>query len=133
MAITRISFSDYPDGGNSYSCPINPRTLDVIDSSDIEIIPVLDGTPIRSSSTFDDRIRTMKWDIFKVSNTIFTGMISQLKSYKGLNKILNLGDIDDAYSYGNRNIKIIDVSSELREGGELYLILSLTYSYLTVY
>jgi len=133
MAITRISFSDYPGGGNTYTCLINPKNLDVLDSSDIEIISVLDGTPIRSSSTFDDRVRTMEWDKFKVSNTTFIGMVSQLKSYKGLNKILNLGDIDDAYSYGNRNIKVLDVSTRLLEGGELYLILTLTYSYISSY
>ncbi len=130
--MTRITFRNTDDSGE-YEIPINPFQLDANDSTDYELIQVLDGSPIRSVSTFDGRVRTMKWPFYPVSNSTFMGMLSTLKGYKGLEKKLNLGTIDDAFSYDWRNIKVLDIATELKEGGDLRLGVTLTYTYTESY
>jgi hypothetical protein len=120
------------DGSDLYPVPYNPFKFDPVDSSDYEMIKIIDGSPVRSVSSFDDRVRTMEWPFNKTSNATFSGMLSELKSYVGQLKQLNLGDID-TYSWGWRNIRILDVVSQLADGGELKKNIVLTFVFTQSY
>jgi hypothetical protein len=132
MSLTRIKFSD-TDGSNIYSLAYNPDNFDAVDSANMVLVNVLDGSPARISGSFDNRVRTMTWPFYPASDTSFMAMVNELKSYKGLNKKLDLEDVDAPYSYGWRNIKVTDVKTSLKEGGSLRVSLTLEYVYTSSY
>ena len=113
----RIRFRDQ-DETNLYTVPINPSVADYGDSDDISTMTVIDGSPIRLEANFDSRIRQLSWDSFPNSSTTFTGLRSELKSYKGSLKQIHYGDIDHQ-SFGWKNIMIVNVSTVSPRGGEL--------------
>jgi hypothetical protein len=130
MALVRITFRDYLTHANTYILPINPNEMDLVDSDDYEMLQTLDGAPIKSNSSFDDRIRTLTWPYFPADNTTFSGMKSVLKSYIGLNKEIYLGTIDNYYSYSWRHIHVVDVTTSLMSGGRVRQNLTLQFYYL---
>lgn len=130
MALNKIQFRTSEAQGDTYTVIYNPSEWDNKDSVDYKLMPVLDGSPVRSVATFDDRVRTMKWPAHLHSNAAFTGMVSTLKAYKGLEKEVDFRDID-VTSMGWRRIKILDVrTSKLTAGGSLRYTLELDYVYL---
>lgn len=132
MSLTRITFRN-TDTTGSYTLPINPDTFDPVDSADFQLIETLDGASARVTSTFDSRVRNLKWPAYPTSNATFLAMVSVLKGYKGLEKQIYLGTLDDIFSYGYRNIKICDVRTILQQGGDTRLALELDYIYTSSY
>ena len=132
MALTRIKFGDIVDDPSAYELPINPDEVELLDSVDYDLVDTLDGSPIRSVATFDSRPRILKWPYYESTNTTFSGMESVLKSYKGLNKKLNLQDLD-VYSWGWRSIKVIDVTTSIMRGGKIRKNMELIYVYTSSY
>lgn len=128
----RIQFSD-TDGSNVYTVPINPNFFDPVDNDEYQLLNPIDGSPIRVTTTFDSRVRILRWPAYPVDNSTFMGLVSELNSYNGQNKRINLGDIDDAFSYGWRNIKVIDVKTTLNPGGRLMKTLEVSYVYTESY
>src|SRR4030067_1373345 len=128
MALIRIKFGDIVDDPSCYELPINPDEVELLDSVDYDLVDTLDGSPIRSVATFDSRPRILKWPYYESTNTTFSGMESELKSYKGLNKKLNLQDLD-VYSWGWRSIKVIDVTTSIMRGGKIRKNMELIYVY----
>lgn len=126
--MNRIQISD-TDGSNVYTFVYNPDTYDAVDSANMVLVNVLDGSPARISGTFDNRMRSMSWPAYPVTNTSYMGMVNVLKGYKGLEKKINLKDVDAPFSYGWRYIKIVDVITELQQGGDLRLKMTLNYVY----
>ena len=132
MALIRIKFGDIVDDPSAYELPINPDEVELLDSVDYDLVDTLDGSPIRSVATFDSRPRILKWPYYESTNTTFSGMESELKSYKGLNKKLNLQDLD-VYSWGWRSIKVIDVTTSIMRGGKIRKNMELIYVYTSSY
>lgn len=130
--LNRIQMSD-TDGTNIYTFPINPSNFNPQDNSDYNLVETLDGSSIRITSSFDNRVRTMTWPAYPVTNSNFMALVSELSSYVGQNKKLYLGDVDDAFSYGWRYIKVIDVKTTLNSGGKLMKTLEMSYIYTESY
>ena len=121
----RIRFGDL-DGTGTYTLFVNPSNADLQLSVDFNLEPVIDGTPIYTTSNRDQRIRELIWDSFPNSNSNFLSMVSTLKSYRGLEKQIHLGDVDKE-NLGWINIRIIDVRDETPRGGDLRTFLSLFF------
>lgn len=132
MSLTRITFRNQDTSG-SYTLPINPDTADLVDSADFQLIETLDGASARVTSTFDSRVRTLKWPAYPTSNSTFLTMVGILKGYKGVEKQIYLGTIDSIYSFGYRNIKVCDVRTILQTGGDTRLAIELDYIYTSSY
>jgi hypothetical protein len=130
--MNRILFTD-TNGTNSYILPVNPNTGIFEDSTDYTLLETLDGAPVRSKASFDGRVRSLIWPYFPVSNSTFMGMVSVLKTYKGAEKKIDLKDVDAAFSYGSRYIRILDVKTDLQTGGDLRLNMQVDYVYTQSY
>jgi hypothetical protein len=124
----RILFKDLDDS-NEYRAPINPKSIKILDSTDYKLQDVLDAAPIRITAAFDGRPRSMTWDSFEYSHAVFQAMLSELRTYKGLDKKLDLADID-AYGLGEKQIHVDDVSTTTLAGGTQRLVLTVTYHYI---
>jgi hypothetical protein len=127
MAITRIEFTD-SDETNSYSVPINPHIMDIVDSDEYSLIETLDGYSVKSNSTVDSRIRRLVWPAYRDTDSTFLAMLSELASYIGENKRLHLHDIDYR-SLGWKNIYVIDVTTNTEQGGPVDIGIELLYRY----
>jgi len=131
-AFVKIKFSN-TDGSNIYELPINPSKVEIGDSDDYDLLDTLDGAAIKSTASFDSRPRILSWPYHVATNTTFSGMVSELKTYIGVNKKIYLGTVDAIFSYDWRYIRVIDVASDLKEGGALRRNLLLTYVYTQSY
>lgn len=132
--MTRISFRNV-GGGNEYFCPINPIFADIGDSTNYDMVSILDGAPVRVAAAFDGRRRTLEWDGFDYqgNNQIrdtFRAMLSELRTYKGTDKELHLQDIDIDLARGYKAILVDDVSTTTKRGaGNIRIVLKVTYHY----
>ena len=132
--MTRIKFRN-SDGTNEYSCTINPVEVEILDSVDYKVQPVLDGAGIRVVSAFDNRPRKLIWDPFEYGSgstfsTRFEAMLSELRSYKGTSKELNLQDIETDLSRSWKDIFIDDVTTKvIRGAGYIKLQLTILFRY----
>jgi hypothetical protein len=127
-SLSRIRFKN-SDSSNTYDCPINPRSIAIRDGADYKLQDVLDAAPIHIEAAFDGRPRTMTWDSFEYSHTVFQAMLSELRTYKGEDKRLDLMDID-GFGLGEKQIHVDDVSTTTLAGGLFRLILTVTYHYI---
>ena len=127
--MNRIQFSN-TDDSNVYTVPINPKQIQVQDSVDYKMQSVLDSSPIRIVAAFDGRPRTLTWDSFEYTHTKFQALLSELRTYKGLDKKLDLKTID-GFGLGNKQIHVDDVATTTLAGGLFRLILVVTYHYIT--
>ncbi len=100
--------------------------IDTQDKSHHFLSNILDGAPIRSVPSFDDRTRFLEFDTFENSNTIFSGMISEFRTYVGLNKKLDITDIDVA-SVGNLSVHVDALNVDVLSGGNVRLKVTLLY------
>ncbi len=128
-SLNRVRFKNL-DSSNVYTCPINPRSIDVKDSTEYKMQSVLDAAPIRIVAAFDGRPRTLTWDSFEYSHSAFQAMLSELRTYKGEDKRLDLRDID-GFGLSEKQIHVDDVSTTTLAGGLFRLILVVTYHYIT--
>lgn len=130
--INRIQFTDTnPDPPDVYECPINPVSVDLLDDRDYSSQPVLDGAPIGISSSFDGRQRKLVWDTFEYDDITFQDMRSQLILYENSSGIkLDLKDIDSP-GWGDEDIYVDEVRSEIQDAGtgKHRIQLTLTYHY----
>jgi hypothetical protein len=127
-SLSRIRFKN-TDSSNTYDCPINPRSIDIKDSTDYKMQNVLDAAPIRIVAAFDGRPRILTWDSFEYSHTAFQAMLSELRTYKGEDKRLDLRDID-GFGLGEKQIHVDDVATTTLAGGLFRLVLTVTYHYI---
>ncbi len=132
---TRISFRNI-DNSNVYSVPINPLSVDIGDSTDYSVAGVLDGSAIRVTSSFDNRVRKLTWDAFEYGSSSgagvrFDGMLSELRTYKGQNKELNLQTIDIDLSRGYKSIFVDDVKTTTVRGASknIRIVLEILFRY----
>jgi hypothetical protein len=132
MSINRIKFTDTA-GANEYILPINPESVDLLADDKYELLSTLDGAIVKSKAYFDDRVRFLRWPYYPYTNTTFLGMISVLKTYKNLDKKMDLQDIDTPFSYGSRFIRIIDVKNNVLQGGKLRVNMEVSYVYTQSY
>ena len=61
------------------------------------------------------------------------GMISVLKTYKNLDKKMDLKDIDTPFGYNSRFIRIIDIKTNVLQGGKLRVNMEVSYVYTQSY
>ncbi len=124
-SLNRIRMRD-AGGGNEYTFSINPKSWDSVDSDDLNFMTVIDGAGIILRSNFDNRVRRMSWDNFSDSDTTYTGIVSEIKSYKGVLKEINFFDLD-FLSQGWLSIRVLNVSTRPLDGGEFRYSLTLEY------
>lgn len=122
-----IKFRDTNES-NEYTCPYNPSEWSDLYDDEINIEPSIDGAAVRMKSVQDSRIRTLKWDANKDSNTTFKGMLSELLAYKGDLKQIHFGTIDYR-SLGWTNIRVHNVKVDILRGGALRYNIILEYEY----
>jgi len=107
--MTRIQFRN-TDHTNTYTVPINPVDVDIGDSSDYELVEIIDGAPIRATTSFDGRQRWLEWDSYEYVDTAvgtrFKAMLSELRSYVGSDKELHLQDIEADLNRGWKDIMV---------------------------
>ncbi len=127
MPLTRLRFTDIDDT-NAYQVPINPSQINLVDSFDADIRDVIDGSAILLQSNQDNRVRSATWDSFPESNTVISGIRTEIKSYKGLNKKLHLGSLD-INALGFKKILVTDVATTSPRGGTLKMNLSFSWIY----
>lgn len=116
----------------AYVLPINPTSIEFIDNSPYKLIETVDGAPVRSVKSFDDRPRQMEWPSFPASHATFTTMMAVLKTYVGENKEIHLGDIDYG-TFGWREIHIDDVDITISSGGIVRINMIVKFHYITSY
>ncbi len=127
MPLTRLRFTN-TDDSNAYQVPINPSQINLVDSFDANIEDVIDGSAILLQSNQDNRVRSATWDSFPESNTVMSGIRTQLKSFKGLNKKLHLGSLD-INALGFKKILVTDVNTTSPRGGDFRIGLSFSWIY----
>ncbi len=127
MALTRLRFTDIDDT-NAYQVPINPSQINLVDSFDANVEDVIDGSAILLQSNQDNRIRLATWDAFPESSVVMSGIRTEIKSYKGLNKKLHLGSLD-INALGFKKILVTDTSTTSPRGGDFRISLSFSWIY----
>lgn len=132
---TRISFRD-TDESNEFFCDINPLSVDIGDSTDYSVASVLDGSAVRVVSSFDNRVRKLTWDAFEYGSDSgagvrFDAMLSELRTYKGSAKELNLQTIDIDLSRGYKLVFIDDVTTTVVRGASknVRIVLEILFRY----
>lgn len=129
----RIRFKDVDSlDSTAYTLSINPDSIEFIDSSAFTLIETVDGAPVRSVKSFDDRPRQMSWPPYPSSNSVYMAMMVILKTYIGENKEIHLGDLDYG-SFGWRQVHIDDIDVTTSSGGILRLPMILKFHYITGY
>jgi len=126
--LTKIKFRN-TDEGNEYSCLINPSAIEMFDDYQINTQNILDGCLAVSSAPYDSRVRTLQWQSFSQDDQRWTAMATELRSYSGQNKQINIGTVDIA-NRGWKDIQVVNVSTKLlnNEGKVRYSIV-LEYIY----
>lgn len=117
------------DKTNSYQFTYNPESWNPEDSINATEFPTIDGMNFLFYSIGENREMSFVWPNYSNSNTNFTAMVSELKSYIGQKKQMHLGNID-YINQGWRNIRITDVSTDVSFGGPLEYNLTLKYIYI---
>lgn len=126
MPVNRIKFRDR-GGGNTYTVPINPATVSINVSSDLEIERTPDGSSIMQKSGYNQNVHRMLWDSGRNSDSIFTAMVTELKTYKDAQKELYLNDID-VHHWGYKDIRVTNVETNIIGGkGTLEYTLALEF------
>ncbi len=132
---TRISFRN-TDESNEYFCDINPLSVDIGDSTDYSVAGVLDGSAIRVTSSFDNRVRKLTWDAFEYGSDSgagvrFDAQLSELRTYEGQNKELNLQTLDLDLSRSYKSVFIDDVTTTIVRGASknIRIVLEILFRY----
>lgn len=126
--MNRIQFRNV-DTTNVYTLPINPNVWEAFSNTDYKMTNVLDGAPIRQVNKFDKRERILRWPAHSPNDNTFSTMVTELKSYQGIEKEINFGDIDFE-NRGWKKIKITSVEQNPIPGGELRTGLVVKYIYM---
>jgi len=125
-AITgNITFKNF-DNGSSYQLPINPDRWTNIDDSPVSLQGTPDGSPIMIFSSADQRERLFLWPDYGQDFPEWNDMLIVLRGYVGSKRLLHLGTID-YINDGWRIIRVLDVGTQVSQGGPMEYDLFLKY------
>lgn len=93
--MNRIEVSSSSTGPSDYTLPINPFTYDPVDEANIAENSVLHGPAVYQENYSDNRIRTLTWDSFEVSDTDIRSIVQYFRSIEGEIRYFNFKDLDN--------------------------------------
>jgi hypothetical protein len=126
--LTKVKFRN-TDESNEYLCLINPSSVEMYDDYNINTQNILDGCLAISAAGYDNRIRVLQWQSFATDDQRWTSMATELRSYSGKKKQINLGTIDVA-NRGWKDIQVVNVSTKILDNeGKVRYSLILEYIY----
>ncbi len=131
MAYIRIKFNDSASDVGSYSLILNPKSINLNDSTEHNNLRVLDGGIVSQQTFFDSREVTLNWEkIHKGVISGFSTMLATLQSYVGSLKFVNFKSVDysAAGSLGWQKYRVIDLETKVEPGGKIKYNVSLTLS-----
>lgn len=126
--MNRIEVSSASTGPVNFICPVNPYVYDPVDEANISENPVLHGPSVHQVKSSDNRIRTLSWDRFEVSDDNISSIIDYFRSIEGEIRYFNFMDLDDINERWDTNglddadwkkARIITLKTKPMAGGKL--------------
>jgi len=118
--------------GSSFtsSFVINPVAIDWKDSTIVKVVNTRDGEPVIQRAEYDQRVRTMTWRNYKVSDTNISIMLTDLNALVDSYFYFRDGTVGKFGSW--TKCKGVKVEKTYREGGGAIRYATITFHFLVV-
>ena len=124
----RIQSSSDPGGGSPYEFTRNPTDYLSQDDFNADKVDVLHGAPVWQRKKWDGRPRTFIWRLVGATSTVNATdaqLIDEIRTWVGTVRYFNFNNLDRVnenwpVSVTWKKCRIIDLKTNIREGGRLY-------------